>query len=129
MAAILVIEDDHNLKGLIEKILPANKLRVIENNLDGPANLVSNPGGQGKGNLSIALEEIVREVLKVEVDTGNADHIHESIIGKVERTLIGIILEEERGNQVRVARRLGINRNTLRRKMKDLQISTRVVTH
>jgi DNA-binding protein Fis len=39
-----------------------------------------------------------------------------------------MVLEEERGNQVRAARRLGINRNTLRKKMKDLQIITRVVT-
>ena len=129
MAAILVIEDDHNLKGLIEKILPGNKLRTIENSLEDPANSASNPGDQSKGNPSLALEEIVREVLRVEVDTGNADHIHESVIGKVERALIGIVLEEEHGNQVRVARRLGINRNTLRKKMRELQIFTRVVMH
>ncbi|MBI5969031.1 MAG: hypothetical protein HY882_14385 [Deltaproteobacteria bacterium] len=35
--------------------------------------------------------------------------------------------EEGKGNQVRTARRLGINRNTLRKKMKDLQIIPRVV--
>ena len=86
------------------------------------------PEEQNKGDPAVALEEIVREVLKAEVDTGNADHIHESVIGKVERALIGIVLEEEHGNQVRAARRLGINRNTLRKKMKELQISTRVVT-
>ena len=74
------------------------------------------------------MEEVLREVLKSEVQTGNADHIHESVIGKVERALIGMVLEEERGNQVRAARRLGINRNTLRKKMKDLHIITRVIT-
>ena len=128
MAAILVIEDDHNLKGLIEKFLPANQFRIVGNNHDDPASSVS-PGEHSKGDPGPALEEIVREILRAEVDTGNADHIHESIIGKVERMLIGIVLEEERGNQVRASRRLGINRNTLRKKMKDLQISTRVVTH
>ena len=75
----------------------------------------------------MSFEEIVREVIKVEVHTGNADNIHETIIGKVERALIGIILEEENGNQVRASKKLGINRNTLRKKMKDLHISTRVV--
>ena len=124
-----MIEDDHNLKGLIEKILPAIRLRKIENLLEDPANPGTNPGDPSQGNPNLALEEIVREVLRVEVVTGNADHIHESVIGKVERALIGIVLEEEHGNQVRVAKRLGINRNTLRKKMKDLQISTRVVMH
>jgi DNA-binding protein Fis len=129
MGAILVIEDDHDLKGLIEKILPASQFRVIGRNLDNPATGVSNPGNGNKTDPNSALDEIVREVLKAEVDTGHAGHIHESVIGKVERALIGIVLEEERGNQVRVAKRLGINRNTLRKKMKNLHISTRVVTH
>ncbi len=129
MAAILVIEDDHKLKGLIEKILPANQFRIIGKNPDDRADSIPDSGDQSKTDPNLALEEVVREVLRVEVDTGNADHIHGSIIGRVERALIGIVLEEEHGNQVRVARRLGINRNTLRKKMKDLQISTRVVTH
>ena len=129
MPAILVIEDDRNLQGLIEKIFPQNKLRFLERNSDDPAPIPAPSGDLPKGNPIVALEEIVREVLKVEVDTGNSDHIHESIIGKVERALIGIVLEQEHGNQVRASKRLGINRNTLRKKMKDLQISTRVVTH
>jgi two-component system nitrogen regulation response regulator GlnG len=129
MGAILVIEDDHDFKGLIEKILPKSQFRVIGKNLEDPPASASNSGNASKGDPNSTLEEIVREVLKAEVDTGNAGHIHESVIGKVERALIGIVLEEERGNQVRVAKRLGINRNTLRKKMKDLQISTRVVTH
>jgi two-component system nitrogen regulation response regulator GlnG len=129
LAAILVIEDDHNLQGLIEKILPQNKLRFLGRDSDDPARLPASSGDLLKSNPVLALEEFVREVLKVEVDAGNADHIHESIIGKVEKALIGIVLEQEHGNQVRASKRLGINRNTLRKKMKDLQISTRVVTH
>ena len=129
MAAILVIEDDHNLQGLIEKILPAKQIEVSRKRSRRSSATPGSSGDLQKGDPMLALEEIVREVLKVEVDTGNADHIHESIIGKVERALIGIVLEEEHGNQVRASKRLGINRNTLRKKMKDLQISTRVVTH
>jgi DNA-binding protein Fis len=129
MAAILVIEDDHNLKGLIRKIFPGDKLRILQTRSGDRRNPVPIPDEQNKEDPVLALEQIVREVLKSEVDTGNADHIHQSVIGKVERTLIGIVLEDEHGNQVRAAKRLGINRNTLRKKMKELQIFTRVVTH
>ena len=128
MAAILVIEDDHNVKGLIQKIFPGNKLKILEDQYGGLANSVSNPDEQNKGDPKSVLEDVVREILRAEIDTGNEDHIHESVIGKVERTLIGIVLEDEHGNQVRAAKRLGINRNTLRKKMKELQITTRVVT-
>jgi two-component system nitrogen regulation response regulator GlnG len=55
-------------------------------------------------------------------------NVHDDIIHKIEKALIGMILEEEKGNQVRAAKRLGINRNTLRKKMRDLNIVTRVIT-
>lgn len=128
MGAILVIKDDHELEGLIEKILPANRAGVAGRDFPEPLQRLFSSREQKKEEPSQTLEEVVREVLKSEVHTGNADHIHESVIGKVEKALIGMVLEEERGNQVRAARRLGINRNTLRKKMKDLQIITRVIT-
>jgi DNA-binding protein Fis len=128
MAAILVIKDDHELKGLIDKILPPSEARMTGKDLPEPLQSLFSSKEQKKEEPSQTLEEVVREVLKSEVNTGNEDHIHESVIGKVERALIGMVLEEERGNQVRTARRLGINRNTLRKKMKDFQIITRVIT-
>jgi DNA-binding protein Fis len=127
MAAILVIEDDHKLQDLIEKILPGEKLGMIRINSEDPIGSGLKAEVKSKGGPPVSFEEIVREVIKAEVDTGNADNIHESIIGRVERALIGIVLEEEHGNQVRASKKLGINRNTLRKKMKDLHISTRVV--
>jgi len=128
MAAILVIKDDHELQGLIERILPPSEARMTGNNLPEPLQRLLPTKEQKPEEPTQTLEGVVREVVKSEVRTGNDDHIHESVIGKVERALIGMLLEEERGNQVRAARRLGINRNTLRKKMKDLQIITRVVT-
>lgn len=127
MGAILVIEDDHNLKGLIEKLLPQNELKFTGKPIDLSAGPTMDHADPGKGDPKLALEEIVREVLKAELGTGNEHHIHESVIGRVERALIGIILEEEHGNQVRAAKRLGINRNTLRKRMKDLHIVTKIV--
>ncbi len=46
------------------------------------------------------------------------DNVHELIMTKVEKPLLGQILRRTGGNQVHAARILGINRNTLRKKMK-----------
>ena len=128
MGKILVIEDDRNIQGLIEKIFPKEKLKVIK---------TARPGKGSPGDTSFSvlqspspasLEEAVRVFLREEVNKNSWGTIHEAVIGKVEKALIGLVLEEERGNQVRAAKRLGINRNTLRKKMKELQITTRVIT-
>lgn len=48
----------------------------------------------------------------------NPEDLHGLIIKKVEKPLIGQILRRTGGNQVHAAKILGINRNTLRKKMK-----------
>jgi two-component system, NtrC family, nitrogen regulation response regulator GlnG len=45
------------------------------------------------------------------------------VLEQVERPLIRYVLEKTRGNQVRAADVLGINRNTLRKKISELGIS------
>jgi|GEM_PF-707221 len=130
MGAILLIEDDQNVHGLIEKIFPKEDLMVFNKFPRGPVGAPSEgPEGQWlKLGSALGLEEAVREYLRMGIGTGKDGSIHEFIIVKVEKALIGLILEEEKGNQVRAAKRLGINRNTLRKKMKDLRIIPRVVT-
>jgi two-component system nitrogen regulation response regulator GlnG len=51
--------------------------------------------------------------------------VYEAMAAKVERPLIELALERFRGNQVRAARFLGFNRNTLRKKINDLRIVVR----
>jgi Fis family transcriptional regulator len=46
------------------------------------------------------------------------DNVHELIMNKVEKPLLVQILKRVGGNQVHASRILGINRNTLRKKMK-----------
>ncbi|MBI5969026.1 MAG: hypothetical protein HY882_14360 [Deltaproteobacteria bacterium] len=128
MGAILLIEDDRKVRGLIEKIFPQKDLKIFRAlPHDQEAALESREGRSFKGVPRSALDEAVREYLKGGIDIGSDGHIHEYVIGKVEKALIGAVLEDEKGNQVRAAKRLGINRNTLRKKMKDLQIIPRVV--
>ena len=45
--------------------------------------------------------------------------VHEMIIAAVERPLLDVVMKHADGNQSRAAEWLGINRNTLRRKLLD----------
>ena len=49
-------------------------------------------------------------------------HLHDLIIGGVEKPLLDIVLTETKGNQTQAANILGINRNTLRKKISDYNI-------
>ena len=46
--------------------------------------------------------------------------VYDRVLQDVERPLISICLAATRGNQIRAAQLLGLNRNTLRKKIKDL---------
>jgi len=127
MGAILWIEDERIVRGLIEKILPKGNVKVIQKSSDYPDRLAESFEGKSwRRPDSTAREETIREFFRKEIGAGEPGKIYDRVIGKLERALIAIILEEEQGNQVQAAKRLGINRNTLRKKMKDLRIITRV---
>lgn len=51
-------------------------------------------------------------------------NLHKMIIRLVEKSLIGIVLNETKGNQTDASRILGINRNTLRKKIREYKIKT-----
>ena len=56
------------------------------------------------------------------LETGD---LHAVVISQVEKPLIELVLDHTRGNQLKAAEILGINRNTLRKKMTDLKIAVK----
>lgn len=52
-------------------------------------------------------------------------NLYETVIPQVEKALILMVMKETGGNQTKTAKLLGINRNTLRDKIKKLKISVK----
>jgi len=74
---------------------------------------------------SYSIQEFLEEKLKrylSEMTRLENCNLYETIISEVEKALIKIVLEGTGGNQMKAAKTLGINRNTLRTKIKDYKI-------
>jgi Fis family transcriptional regulator len=54
-----------------------------------------------------------------DLDGEEPSAIYDMVIGCVERPLLEVVLDKAEGNQTRAAEMLGLNRNTLRKKMKQ----------
>lgn len=77
---------------------------------------------------SLSLEEIIHHKLDdyFERTKGvDIDNLYSLVIERVERPLIELTLRKTNGNQIRAAQILGINRNTLRKKIADLHINVK----
>ncbi len=54
-------------------------------------------------------------------DMEGAD-LYDTVISEVEKALLGIVMKETNGNQIKAAKILGINRNTLNKKLKKYKL-------
>jgi two-component system nitrogen regulation response regulator GlnG len=72
--------------------------------------------------LSGAVERHIRQYLAAHGDGVSPSDIYDRILAEVERPLIQMTLAATRGNQIKAAAMLGLNRNTLRKKIRNLDI-------
>ena len=75
-----------------------------------------------KESLASAAERHIRSYFAAHEGRLPARGLHTRIMREVERPLIQTTLEATRGNQLKAAELLGLNRNTLRKKIKELAI-------
>ncbi len=78
--------------------------------------------GVGPEPLSVAVERHIRVFLAAHRDGMAPSDIYDRVLAEVERPLIQLTLAATRGNQIKAAAMLGLNRNTLRKKIRDLDI-------
>ena len=72
--------------------------------------------------LGTAVERHLKDYFFAHKDSLPASGMYDRIVHEVERPLIELCLAATRGNQIRAAKLLGINRNTLRKKIRELDI-------
>jgi Fis family transcriptional regulator, factor for inversion stimulation protein len=68
------------------------------------------------------IEDCVRETLVQyfkDLDGEEPHSLHDMVMLAVERPLLDVVMNQAEGNQSKAAEWLGINRNTLRRKLVD----------
>jgi two-component system nitrogen regulation response regulator GlnG len=72
--------------------------------------------------LGRAVERHIRQFLAAYRDGAAPADMYDRVLAEVERPLIQMTLAATRGNQIKAAAMLGLNRNTLRKKIRDLEI-------
>jgi len=107
------------LENIIKRILVLTSDTIItRNTLIGAApHLEGNRRGDQE-----SLDHMIRQELNYLLDSKNepSNKIYETIIKKVEKPLIKLALDITKGNKKKAALMLGINRNTLSKKMEEL---------
>jgi two-component system nitrogen regulation response regulator GlnG len=75
------------------------------------------------GGLSESVEQHLKTYFDAHGDGLPTSGLYDRILREIERPLIALTLAATQGNQVKAADVLGINRNTLRKKIRDLSIA------
>jgi two-component system nitrogen regulation response regulator GlnG len=76
----------------------------------------------GDESLSMSVERHLTELFKAHGDKLPPPGLYHRILREIEYPLISIALAATRGNQIKAAELLGLNRNTLRKKVRDLDV-------
>lgn len=71
--------------------------------------------------LRVHVERVVREYFSMLGDEMPTD-LYELILKQIEEPLLSVVLEKTRGNQTKCAQILGLNRGTLRKKLKTYDL-------
>jgi two-component system, NtrC family, nitrogen regulation response regulator GlnG len=115
------------LENLVKRLVALYSEEVIgsaaidEELLDSPA-AAGEEASDKSENLSDAVERHLRAYFAAHGDNLPPVGLHDRILREVERPLIMLSLDATKGNQLKAASMLGLNRNTLRKKIRDLGI-------
>jgi Fis family transcriptional regulator len=68
--------------------------------------------------LSLTVRKVMRQYFK-DLDGEKCTGIYEMVVAAVEKPMLEVVMFQAQGNQTRAAQMLGVNRNTLRKKLQQ----------
>ena len=95
---------------------------MVEQELNARPSSATEAERDGGATLSTAVEHHLRRYFALHGDALPPPGLYERILREVELPLIALTLSATRGNQLKAADLLGLNRNTLRKRIRDLDI-------
>ena len=74
--------------------------------------------GSRENELSTTVRKVMRQYFK-DLDGEKASGIYDMVVLAVEKPMLEVVMGQAQGNQTRAAELLGMNRNTLRKKLQQ----------
>ena len=74
--------------------------------------------GSRENELSTTVRKVMRQYFK-DLDGEKASSIYDMVVLAVEKPMLEVVMFQAQGNQTRAAELLGLNRNTLRKKLQQ----------
>ena len=95
---------------------------MVEAELSARPSGAAQPGADGAQPLSAAVEAHLKRYFALHGDALPPAGLYDRVLKEVELPLIALTLSATRGNQLKAADELGLNRNTLRKRIRELDI-------
>ncbi len=74
--------------------------------------------GARDNEISLAVRKVMKQYFK-DLDGEKCTGIYEMVVNAVEKPMLEVVMLQAQGNQTRAAELLGLNRNTLRKKLQQ----------
>ena len=118
MITIVIADNEEKAKEVVNSMLKEGRLNLDISKKDNIIKIIE----KDSVHVLVSLEEKVIE-LEDSLYWEKQGRLYKSVLEVIEKPLIEHVLERTEGNQLKAARILGINRNTMRSKIKKLAIN------
>ena len=120
------VRELENLVQRLAALYPQENItaELVENELSvaRPAATNSQIGTVSEHQLQASVSAFTAQLLEESDEEEPLENLYATVLREIEEPLINMTLRATRGNQIKAAKVLGLNRNTLRKKIKDLDL-------